>query len=65
VYTIPPHSPFAASPTPMIRGSSGPNRTVGPDGHAFAKWKPLLLGRKFGMVSSFSDRSPVSLRGAD
>jgi hypothetical protein len=50
VKTIPPHSPVEASPTPTQRGSIGPNRIVGPDGHEFEKWNPFRLGAKPGTV---------------
>jgi hypothetical protein len=54
---MPPHSPVDASPTPMIRGSSGPNRMVGPDGQAFAKWKPWMLGLNLGTETSVTSGS--------
>src|SRR5258705_7849951 len=50
---MPPHSPSAASPIPIQRGSKNAKRTVGPEGQAFAKWKPWTLGRKPGTVRSF------------
>lgn len=42
---------------PTIRGSSGPSRTVGPEGQAFAKWNPFVLGRKPGIEYSFTPGS--------